>query len=312
MSRKVSVVIPTLNSRETLARCLASVKANTNTYQCELIVVDAGSNDGTIETATQYTDKVYHGHPFKINRNIGIECAGGDIVCFTDSDCTVPENWIDGLVAGLTRLNEMDSSIVGVGGGNVPLIENPSFMELMVSKAMRSPLISFRARNVSSYQDEREVLHNPPMNSAYFKSAIKEVGGFGEDNVVGEDVELDAKLVDKGYRLYYLPDVFVYHKHRATFQGFFKRMYEFGKHRIRVGRKYKRYLQFHHYGPVFLCLMTFTPFIAIPLLMGVANGAYVSLKERSALMFVPVAILTMGFYVSYGAGEIAQLVRRGG
>jgi len=310
VNKKVSVIIPTLNSGETIENCLASVKASNSKYDYGLIVVDAGSTDGTIEAAKKYTSSVLKGRPFTINRNKGIKKAEGDIVCFTDSDCVVPENWIDALVDGLLRLNGKDKKIVGVGGGNLPLLENPSFTELAVSKAIRSPLVSFRARNVSLYRDECEVLHNPPLNSAYFKSAIEEVGGFSEENNVGEDVELDAKLIEKGYKLYYLPNILVYHKHRSSCKRFIKQMYEFGKHRVRVGRKYKGYLEFHHYGPVFLCLMTFSPFIFVPLAMGVVNATYVSLKERSALMFFPLVLLTVSFYVSYGAGEIVQFLRR--
>lgn len=311
VNKKVSVVIPTLNSDETIEDCLASVKVNNSKYDYEIIVADAGSTDGTIQTAKKYTDKVINGLPLRINRNKGVEQAEGNIICFTDSDCVVPQNWINELVDGLLRLNKMDNRMVGVGGGNIPPVDNLSFTELVVSKAIRSPLISFRARNVSLYKDEREVMHNPPVNSAYFKSVIEEVGGFAEENIVGEDVELDAKLIERGYKLYYLPNILVYHKHRSSFKKFIKQMYEFGKHRIRVGRKYKRYLELHHYGPIALCIMTFSPLFVVPLAIGVANATYVSIKERNALIFWPLVALTMSFYVSYGAGEIAQLFTRG-
>ncbi len=309
---RVSIVIPTLNTGETIEKCLASLKGNNSKYKYDIIVIDGSSHDETVEIAKKYTDKVLIEDTYfrGINRNKGIRNSEGDIICFTDSDCVVPENWVDKLVDGLLRLNERDGKVVGVGGGNIPLLEDSSLMELAISKVIRSPLVSFRARNVTTYKDEREVPHNPPMNSAYFKWALEEVGGFGEESNIGEDVELDAKLIEKGYKLYYLPDVLVYHKHRSSFRKFIRQVYEFGKDRIRVGRKYKRYLQFHHYGPIFLCLMTFSPLLFIPLAMGVVNGAYVSLKERNVLMFLPLMLLTVSFYVSYGAGGIVGILRK--
>jgi len=309
----VSVVIPTLNSGETLEKCLTSVKANNTKYNYEIIIVDAGSTDETVEVARRYADKVLNGTPFRINRNEGIEAARGEIICFTDSDCSVPKDWIDTLVDGLLRLNVKDNKVVGVGGGNVPILNNPSPEELAVSKAMRSPLVAFKARNTAIYKDEREVPHNPPLNSALFKRAIEEVGGFEEElgYGYGEDLALDAKLVEKGYKLYYLPNLLVCHKHPSTSRKFAKQMYAYGWGRVKLGKKHRKYFQFHHYGPIFLCLMTFSPLFFIPLGMALANAIYVSLGERNRHLFPPLVRLTMSFYVNYGRGEILALRGKG-
>ena len=269
-----------------------------------------------MEIAGEYAHKVLTEDTYfrGVNRNKGIKNSQGDIICFTDSDCMVPETWIDKLVDGLLRLNAKDDKIVGVGGGNIPWIENPSFMELAIIRVMRSPLVSFGARNVTTYKDERQVYHNPPMNSAYFKWALEEVGGFGEEYNVGEDVELDIKLTEKGYKLYYLPTVSVWHRHRSTFRKFVKQMYDFGKTRIRLGRKFQRYSRLsrfgrlYHYGPVLLYLMTFSPFFFIPLIMALVNSTYICFKHRTGQIFFPAVVVTMGFYVSYGRGELAYLL----
>ena len=309
---KVSVVIPTLNSAETLKRCLTSIRANRTKYKYEIIVADAGSSDKTQQIARKHADRVLNGAPARINRNKGVENAEGEIICFTDSDCIVPEDWIDKLVDGLLKLNSKDNKIVGVGGGSILLAENPSLVELAVTKALGSPLVSFKARNTAIYQDEREVLHNPPMNSAYLKRAVEEVGGFQEEyGYGGEDLELDAKLNSSGYQLYYLPQPLVHHMHKSNFKKFAEHMHKHGIARIKVGRKFKKYLQLHHYGPIFLCVMTFSPFFFIPLGMAVVNGAYVSIRERNLRLFPLLALLTVSFYVNYGRGEIAELRGKG-
>lgn len=317
MLDKVSVVIPTLNSAETINKCLVSIEANNSRYDHEIIVIDGGSKDGTVEIAGEHAHKILTEDTYfrGVNRNKGIKNSQGNIICFTDSDCVVPENWIDKLVDGLLRLNVRDDKIVGVGGGNIPWIENPpSLMELAITRVMRSPLVAFGARNVTIYKDERQVYHNPPVNSAYFRWTIEEVGGFGEEYNVGEDVELDIKLTEKGYKLYYLPDVLVYHQHRSTFKKFIRQMYDFGKTRIRLARKFQKYSRLsrfgrlYHYGPLLLCLMTLSPFLFIPLGMALVNSTYICLKHRTGLIFFPAMLLTMSFYVSYGAGEIAHLL----
>jgi Glycosyltransferases involved in cell wall biogenesis len=104
---KVSVVIPTLNSAQTLEKCLSSIRSNNSKYKYEIIVADAGSKDETLEIAKRYADKVLAGMPKRINRNVGVQDAEGEIICFTDSDCVVPDNWIDELANGLLRLNRI-------------------------------------------------------------------------------------------------------------------------------------------------------------------------------------------------------------
>jgi len=301
---KVSVVIPTLNSAETLEKCLASIRANNSRYEYEIIVVDAGSRDKTVEIANKYADKVLVGLPRKMNRNIGIQNAQGDIICLTDSDCVVPKDWIDELVEGLLRLNKRDTKIVSVGSGNLPLLENPTLEELAIAKTMRSPLVAFGARNVTVYKRERQVLHNPTLNSAYFKWAIKQVGSFREESSsYPEEVDLDAKLYEIGYKVFYVPFPLVWHKHRSTAQGFFAQMRHYARCKIRVNREHPKIRRFYDFGPLFLYIMLYSPLFFVPLSMALVNAGYVSLKERNPQLFGAIFRLTLGFYRSYGAGE---------
>ena len=306
---KVSVVIPTLNSAETLERCLTSIKANNTKYEYEVIVVDAGSNDETIEIARKYAHKVLDGMPSSINRNIGVEAARGEIICFTDSDCFVPEDWIAKLVAGLLRLNSRDNKVVGVGGGNTPSCGNGSFMESAISQAMRSPLISFKARNTAIYKDERQVLHNPPVNAALFKWIINEVGGFREEPGYPEDLDLDIKINERGYKLCYLPCPLVAHKHKTGPEEFAKQMRDFGRKRIRVNREHPKFSRFYHYGPLFLYFMMYSPLFFIPLAVALINAIYMSSRERSLQLFNPIFRLTLSFHKNYGAGEAEVLFK---
>ena len=310
----VSVIITTLNSGQIFEKCLASVRENDTRYNYEIIVVDAGSNDGTINTAKRYADKVIvkNGCPPGEGRNLGVSHAQGDIVCFTDSDCLVPPNWIGLLIDNRLRLNNKDDKIVGVGGGNIPLMENLSPVELAISKVMRSPLVSFGARNVAVYKNERQVLHNPPMNSAYFRWVLEEVGGFGERGGYAEDLELDGKIGNRGYKLYYLTAPLVYHKHKSSLEKFAAQMHDFGIKRVRANREYPKISRFYHYGPLLLYLMLFTPPFFIPLAMALANSCYVCLRERSSVLFRPIFRLTLSFHKNYGAGELKALLHRGG
>ena len=80
---KLSVVVLTQNSQDTLEACLESVKE-----AAEIIVVDGGSTDKTVSIAKKFTDKIFIHQltSFADQRNWGAKKASGDWLLFLDSD----------------------------------------------------------------------------------------------------------------------------------------------------------------------------------------------------------------------------------
>lgn len=85
----LSVVILTKNEQDRIKACLESVK-----WADEIIILDNGSTDRTLETAKSYTDKIYiyKDLDFATLRNKGMEKAAGDWVLYVDSDERVLNN----------------------------------------------------------------------------------------------------------------------------------------------------------------------------------------------------------------------------
>lgn len=82
---KVSGCLITKNEAHNLERCVNSMKSIIN----ELIVVDTGSTDNTVETAEAFGASVYHYEwtgDFSAARNAAIEKATGDWIVFLDAD----------------------------------------------------------------------------------------------------------------------------------------------------------------------------------------------------------------------------------
>jgi len=83
----VSVIIPTYNRAKTIERAVNSV-LNQTWNQIELIVVDDGSTDQTVEVLKRYGNKIrlirqQNGGPGAA-RNTGIKAATGDVISFLD------------------------------------------------------------------------------------------------------------------------------------------------------------------------------------------------------------------------------------
>jgi len=86
MNIKVSVIIPTKNSEETIETCLKSIK-NQSSQDIEIIVVDNNSTDKTKQIAKKYTNLVFNKGPERsAQRNFGAKVAKGTYLLFIDSD----------------------------------------------------------------------------------------------------------------------------------------------------------------------------------------------------------------------------------
>ncbi len=90
---EISIIIPTLNEEKTINQCLETV---TGIPGIEVIVVDGGSTDRTVEIAEQHRDvKVVTslmGRSVQMNK--GAECAGGEILLFLHADCVLSRDAI--------------------------------------------------------------------------------------------------------------------------------------------------------------------------------------------------------------------------
>jgi glycosyltransferase involved in cell wall biosynthesis len=259
MAVAVSVVIPTLNCESTMEECIKSIYANHDAPPFEVIIVDGGSRDNTVDIAQKYGVRIYTSpKPQSRQRNLGISMAAGDIIAFTDSDCRVKSDWLSVLYEHFR-----DGTIASVGGPNLTPDDDP-FLARCFGALMESVLGSAGVRNTAVYRAIRQVEHNPPVNSAVRKRILDEVGGFAADFAVAEDVMLDAKICEKGYKLVYDPRMIVWHHRRRTLSGFVKQLVGYGRGRVSAFRHYPRSLPL-----TYLCTLLFAVgiFATVPLLV---------------------------------------------
>lgn len=111
---KVSVIIPTHNSEETLDRALLSVlgqKGMNKEFRVEILICDDASTDNTIEVARRYLGfenvRIFHnsknsGGP-NWGRNKGLVNATGDLIAFLDHD----DKWVHDKLT--TQIKEIDN-----------------------------------------------------------------------------------------------------------------------------------------------------------------------------------------------------------
>lgn len=177
-----SIVIPALNEEEFIEKSLYSL--NQQTYprdRYEIIVVDNGSHDRTMELASKFADKVLQKTNTNVGgvRNYGAQHAKGEIIICTDSDCIVNNNWIE---TGVTLLNKYSKSVFG--GGLKPR-DNASWVE-------RYWLLN---------DDGHSIGQTDLMGSCIFarKEDFDIIGKFDDSVTSGEDSDLSARFKVGGF-----------------------------------------------------------------------------------------------------------------
>ena len=128
----VSVVIPALNEEEFIENTLKSLHGQ-SVPPDEIIVMDNGSTDRTVEIAKRYADRVIITPDVSIVnlRQAGAEATRNPIIVSTDADTTFSPFWLEKLTGHFN-----DPSVVAVGGSIRPSI--PGVMENIYTRGLNA------------------------------------------------------------------------------------------------------------------------------------------------------------------------------
>jgi glycosyltransferase involved in cell wall biosynthesis len=201
----ISVVVPTRNRPDALARCLDIVAAQLREDD-ELLVVDSASTDGTTASvASAAGARVVRAdrRGSSLARNIGWRSARHDLVAFTDDDVHVLPGWLDAIAQALLRDDTwFVTGWIGVAPEQSHVPEpNPILLR-------PDPLVLDRSA-VGAL--------GATANCGFRREALEAVDGFDEQigpgtwYAAGEDQELFDRLVAAGLVGFYDPGARVYH-----------------------------------------------------------------------------------------------------
>jgi glycosyltransferase involved in cell wall biosynthesis len=171
----VSIIVPSLNEEKFIKKCLSSIKGQSIIHEFpsdfELILVDSGSKDKTVELAEPYVDKIIN-VPIRgklTARNLAIDQANGNIIVSADSDTIYQYFWLNTLLRPFNDIYNpnYNSSTVGVVGSTYdPYI----------------PGIPTPLRNIAEIVDRSILCPNQMVgrNSAFWKHSFYQSGRFDE------------------------------------------------------------------------------------------------------------------------------------
>lgn len=215
----VSVVVNIYNEEENIVDFLNSLYNQTFKH-FQLIIVNDGSTDATMEIVNKYSDKfdiklIETSHiGLRPARQIGVQHAKGDIIIIFDADEIIDSNCISELV------KKFSNSSVGAVGGTIKSLGDTWVVR--ASGVLRQVFLNMRQKKDGSIDWIAGGC------SAYMKDILNELGGLTAGEM-GEDVDMSWKMEKHGYKVLCAKNAIVYHKDPDTLTQYMKREYKLGK-----------------------------------------------------------------------------------
>ena len=205
---RVSIIVPTYNSQETIEECLINILEESKNFDSEIIVVDDNSSDKTTKIVKKFKliklIELENNEGVGNARNIGADNAKYEILCFIDSDLIITKNSIINLVKKLNQNKNI---------GSVSAIQKVINLN---TKDWSSNFVCLKScYGFEHVEKEAEFSACASEFCVMSKEILKQVGGWkslrnagGEEFDLGYKINLlnkkNYKIIDASYKTFYV------------------------------------------------------------------------------------------------------------
>jgi succinoglycan biosynthesis protein ExoA len=318
----VSVLVPVLNEEGHLRDAAAAMLAQEFDGAIEYLFIDGGSSDASLEilaelAAADRRVRVLQNPARRTPHalNLGLRAAGGEFIVRMDAHTIYPARYI---AAGVTRLKQGGAE--WVSGPQLAVGTNPG--SRLVARALTTSLGPGGAGFRRDLHEEIEV--DTGFTGIWQRSTLLTQGGWDEDWVNDQDVELAARIRKAGGRIICIPAMAAEYVPRATLAALSRQYLTYGTYRAKTAGRHPESMRPSQLLPAALTLATLA--VAAPGARNVRRlaragiGAYVAALASAAVRAgrdeapaqaarLPLVWITM--HLSYGAGFWRGCLRYG-
>ncbi len=185
---KISFVLPAFNESDNIANTVASIKKQCDRHDdfvYEILLIDNGSTDDTMDIARNMGAKVYRVPDSTIAglRNFGADKATGDILIFLDADILLTSDWSNAISS---TLSDISSSPRQISGSHVIPPENNNI---------------FHKYWFSAIASEPDTVHIGSAHMIIEKEFFNHLDGFDPNLVTSEDYDICQRAKANGGKI---------------------------------------------------------------------------------------------------------------
>jgi len=224
MDVDVSIIILTKNAGEKFNLLMEKIFSQKFMNSFEVLVLDSGSQDKTIEIAKKYPVKLIQIKPAEFHhgqtRNYGAEMAKGKILIYITQDALpVNEDWLINLTDPLR-----DPEAGMVSGRQLPWQTTKPPEKFYYHYYFPDFKVVIDKKGLNNFRDNTFISN---VNSAIRKDVWNQFK-FSENIMLTEDKEFAARIFKAGWKIIYEPNAAVYHAHDFNICSIFWRSVEYG------------------------------------------------------------------------------------
>ncbi len=310
---ELSVICPTYNEIDFIDNLIENLCYDDG-LEKEILIVDGGSVDGTIERVKLFMKK-YSAlrileNPFRTSThafNIGYKFSAGSFVAFVGAHANYEKDYF---TSGIDHLRRNECDVVGGPLKQKGRTSSGKAIALVMSSKLGVGNTEFRTEN-------RKMMVDSVAFAIYKREVIEKCGLMDESLPVNQDDEFHYRLKNRGFRIMMIPEMSATYYVRDSYSKLFKQYFRYGLYKPLVLKKVKGSIRLRHLVPSLFTLY----FISLPVLISIKIWLlplviYIGLiifrsftfhvAWRIRLLSLPVYPL---IHIAYGSGFLTGLFK---
>lgn len=313
---RVCAVIPVLNEEKFITRCVDSLLSQT--FPVDILVVDGGSQDTTLQLLSEYGDsiKVIHNPGKRVAqaRNLALQQIDEGVTHCLE---IIGHSWIDSdhvekRVAKMQQIESENGIKIGALGCRTESGGSTDNTSQWIEGALSSPIGSGggqfqRFRGTGRTKIPAFCLHSV--------EALREMGGWDERFITSQDSDLSMRMIAAGWQLWRSDVTCVYMHKRSSLSNWWKMSHRYGFWRTKVVLRHPKRIDVREFLPLVGLILMFTlqywwwaPAVYLVTLLMIGS-VYRPKGSLSAILGIPICLVIL--HTAFTIGLFDGLIRSG-